>query len=598
MNGYHDVFHIDLSETARCRLASEEPGSVAIAVDTPVSITVSLRVPVVTPADFPWSNGLVGHIVQIPRSSPRFCHPRLRSSVAERIARESDRQALAETTEYHWYFDNWYSRLHEAIKEELRLALGGRRQITSQLLTSRLQRAITQLLGGAAQKKGLPLTNEAMLLRQKFEFQLGYPDCLDARVYEGLKAKFLAHVDPFCDTLCTGKHDIGRVVLRTRKDGIISWVTGKPLPDMMVNIQPLAVYANPTRVYRENRSIVQCLEFQNPIPPPISVPGKSVPAAIQSRITTLLVAVGDIPGISAHIADEEIAEEFDLEIGEKTACDSIPITPTGDRKLRVKETVSDLMDIQEFEEEREELEALPNFEMEEIRNLVDVMADGTPIYQLQVRYRHTRDRRGLYNKLKFLAGGVKGVTRRITQLYLHDGNRYQPIDAVISEKTFLSKGATDLGLYALATMAGITEFNPEWSREQFGALIREGLVANGHPEDGRFPIFVREKVGYVGKTRLDAEVAASLRALGHKVDWRWQYRKVGFGIAGFVPCARAQESEERASSSNVGVRINSQTRNIISIPMQADPRNEQVVKELASFFYEGVALGERFPTVG
>lgn len=601
MNSYKEAFSLYLDGEEVVSLLEEADQRVRLAVrtvwaHTPGRVTFDLFVPKVEAYRYDWDEGLFGHVITMPspRSTqaraPRFCHPRLRSAVAEQIATAAPwerRDLFRATTEWQWRWDNWYCRVWEATYQAI-LGLTIRQVYpTKAVVNSALQRAISQLVSGAPGQSGLPLTDEALICRQGFEIELAYPDILsDNWLYEQIKLKFLEFVDPFTDVLMTGKNDVGRLVMRVHPEAPRSHVTGRPLTEFARVLNPLIHLANPVRVEREDRSC-QWLELKEPIPPPLSTPGICLPPAFQRRVTTLNLAVVDLIGKNVHIAGYWEADRFEgVKLDDEIALDGLITTPSGKRKLVAKSRKSDLLSYDEFMPQLEELKQLPGFRFEEIAELHEIMSDGTPLFTHSYRYWEEVELRFRHDKAKLLVGGVKAVSRDAPQFFVRVKGKLVKVDMIVAEKTVISKGARDLLIYQQAANAGLTVIDPAWSEQELERRILEGLEREGLPLDGRYSLLVEVYEPWIGSRRLDPEMVEGLQMLGGTVEMRSRLVPIGACIFGPVPVVRAEETEYRQSSYGRGVSFNIHARNCVAAELIDLKGTNERMTDLGRFYYD------------
>jgi hypothetical protein len=562
-------------------------------------LTTELVVPTITAKRFSWDQNIFGAKVQFTRAAARFCHPRLRSVVAEAIAVEPgyrDRwRMFNQTTDWQWEWQSYYDVLHELLVKAILELSQSRRRLTPAMARTFLQRAVQRSVNGIPGQKqtSLPLTDEMLTLRQQFEVRLMFPDiAADNRLWEMVKLKYLEFLDPRCDIIHTGKNKTGRDVIRFRPDAPKSHVTNHGVSDFALACNPLIVHALPTRVERENRSC-QWLELVNPIAPPLkSTAVQTIPEAMQKRVTNLTVAFADVLDRNVFVSDETTHQEFGVEVGEVLALDGLLITPSGQEKLKAKRSVwSQPIDADDWEEQREELQELPGFEEEKLHELVEVLADGTPICTTQYRYRQERELPCRFDKVKLLVGGIKAVCRPIPQLWAQIGGKRVEVDLIVAAQSVISKGAADAILYALAANAGLTEIDPAWDLTELGEKIRKGLVKNGIDPEGVCPIFGEKQVPHSKRGKLNDEMAESLAALGYSARWEWEVQQIGSCIVGPCPAVRAEQTEYQQSSATRGMSCNVHLKLQAGIPFSRDDRTAEQLEALAGFFFEHSQVG-------
>jgi hypothetical protein len=358
------------------------------------------------------------------------------------------------------------------------------------------------------------------------------------------------------------------------------------MPRLALALNPLDAIANPARVHRENRSCQGWLLIENPIEPPLRAKGVRLPQAFRDRVTTVTTAFIDIPGFNVFAADDQDLIDFGdrVEYGEEISLDGLLVTRTGQEKLKARTTRSEILSAEEFLPQMEELQELPGFRYEEVANLVEVLADGTPIFNYQYRYWHEVQRRCRYDKVKVLVGGIKGVTRPIRQLYAEMAGEMVPIDLVISERTMLSKGANDGFRYPLAAKAGLTEIDPAWTQEEIDERIEQGLMEQGLPSDGRFPIYASRRIPMLDGKEIDEQQALTLEAWGKRVYHKTVRVLIGHAIVGPVPVVRAQETEFRQSKANQGMSLNCHSRVLGGVEFPINERTEEQIADIVRFF--------------
>jgi hypothetical protein len=612
MNSYREAFHLvyvngDNEQEVVVECLEESEGNVRLAVKTVWSdpirkVTFDLAVPVVTPVPFKGDNGIHGHVIRLPWSTAeRFCHPMLVSNVMERIAAEGDPFALKYEEESGFYWINWYGRIRRMAEQTISELMTSQRKPTPQLVHMYFRTRLSNLItpneermrtlgwsdGGSVSSGGLPLTDEATILRQMHEVRLGYPDCPgNDLLYELIKMKYLEHVDGMCDITFTGKNHTGREVIRVFDGDPTSHITGRPMPRLALALNPLDAIANPARVHRENRSCQGWLLMESPIEPPLKARGFKMPKPFRDRVTTVITAFIDIPGFNVFAADEQDLIDFGdrVEYGEEISLDGLLVTRTGQEKLKARTTRSEMLTAEEFLSQQEELQELPGFRFEEIANLVEVLADGTPIFNTQYRYWHDVQRRCRYDKVKVLVGGIKGVTRPIRQLYAEMNGELVPIDLVISERTMLSKCANDGFRYPMAANAGLTEIDPAWTQDEIDERIEEGLKERGLPTDGRFPIYASRRVPMLDGKEIDEQQAATLEAWGKRIYHKTVRVLIGHAVVGPVPVVRAQETEFRQSKANQGMSLNCHSRVLGGVEFPHNERTAEQIADIVRFF--------------
>jgi hypothetical protein len=615
-HSYTEAFHFVDEEhpvMPAIQLLAEGPGVVQVRLNTvwlsPIAgINVDLQVPLVEPMRFAWDRGVFGHKVAFPKGAERYCLPRLMSPVTEVIAtaeRWQQRELFFQVTDWMFHWENFYDRIHRVIvaayHDKLQTTM---QQIRMPLVRTHFQRGISQLMNGgpapmvrptgwaengAATRQSLPLTDEALDIRQMFEVELGYPDVVgDDWLYEQMKLEFLKFVDPGCDITFTGKNHTGRQVMRVHPDDPKSHVTGRPMSKLALTFNPLDAIGNPKRVHRENRSSCGALKVVNPIAPPIrSTAVRQVPEPFQERITTLNVAFFDVEGMNAWTADEETAELFpNTKVGEVMSLDGLLLTPTGRAKLEAYSCRTTILDEEEFLEHREGWSKLPGYREQEIPEIAEVMADGTMVCLRTWRCWHDEPIPAMYGKYKLTVGGIKGVGRPIHQLFCRVGGKVEPIDMVVSAQTVISKGSVDAILYALAYRAGITEVDPAWTREEIGTRVTAGLQKHGLPTDGCFEILRKQAVPSYGNTLLKEADAELFRKMGVTLSHKFEKVVLGRAIVGLVPVVVAPEQEFRQSNANKGVAVAIHPRLTQDLPFTHDAKTAHLVEKIGRFYME------------
>jgi hypothetical protein len=552
----------------------------------------NLLVPTVTPADYPWAEGLHGWIVQMPGSAERYCHLRLRSTQAEFIASERRRELLQTTSQWGFYWEGFYDRLWVALREAILSLAESQQRLTHDLVRSRLQRAINQLLSGTHTEEdeeefnGLPLTDAAKILRQKYEIEIGYPRAQDLFLKEQLKQRMLQFVDGWCDIIHTGKNQVGKHVMRIRPGAPLSAITGKGLPDMAACLNAFAVHANPTRIYRENRGIVDCLDFVQPLTPPLRLQGYQLPPAFAQKVTVVHVAFLNLIGENVYQAGPAEAAEYGIEEGTLLCLDKMLVTPTGRTKLEAYQRKGELLSEEKWLERKERLEQLPGFKSDHLQEFIDILPDNAAVYKRSYRYEYTKPLRFRYDKMKLLYGGLKAVGMPFCQYYAWIKGELVPLDVIVAEETVLAKGAKDALWAAAGGQAGLEVIDPTWSEAEIVRQIEHGLFERGLPKSGRFPVYRRRPAQ---RAEIETEVP-DYGALGEPADylpeidgpgeeWEW----VGEAICGPVPAIRAQETEERQSSTRAGIAVNIHARNCVGIPFPHSDEVQERLAELGTF---------------
>jgi hypothetical protein len=595
MKSYDEVFDLMLGQDQVILLVEEMPGLVRVVVNTtwadPAQThTMLLRVPEVKAKRFRWDKGVYGHEIQVPNGARRFCHPRLRSQIADEIALDGTLDLLTKTANMGFYWENWYDRLREAIVESMVEMSRSQRAPTWSFVCTRLQRAINQLMAGARGKKGLPLTDDAMIVRQMFEVELGYPNCLrDGELFEAIKHRFLVHVDNDCDITFVGKHDVGRHPMRVHPEDPKSYITRRPMTRFAMASWAMSPWANPIRAFREGRALPMCRDLVDPVPPPLRIEGFELPEVLKKKLTTVVAAICDIPDFNVYTADAVTANCFGVEEGDTSCLDAILVCPSGRRKLLAKETRSRVYTDDQFQAARERLEKIEGFTVDKTEELIEIMENGMPVYEYRYRYSHSRNLPCGRDKLK-VQGGPKGIGKPIHQLYAQIGEELVPIDIIIAEKTVFAKGVRDMALGMLLPLAGFTVIDPTVSFEDLCRQAEEGLLARGLPPSGRFPIIRKRAVPYSSEGVMDTDTAEGLQSLGARIHWHVYQEVVGEAIVGPLPVARAAETEDRQSSHNTGVAINVEARMLVGVPFPYEERMAQEVGDTASFFMKHCGL--------
>jgi hypothetical protein len=577
---------------------------------------LNVFVPTATPLRFSWDEGRFGYVVQNPGGVERFCHPRLRSTAADELAKLPRRDALNQITDWGWWWEDYYDRVNAAMREAIIGLSDSRQRMDRELIRSRLQRSLSQLLSGTETQdedeeefKGLPLTDAARVLRQKHEVEMGFPQTIfNAFINEKVRLAFLEQVDSWCDVLHTGKNKVGRYVMRVHPEAPQSHSTGRPLPEMACALNAFAAHANPVRIHRENRGIVDCLDLVHPVEPTIRMKGYKLPTPYAAKVTVLNMAFLNIPNRNVYTADEQVVkegyrrytegQEVPVVQGESLCLDKILLCNSGAEKLLAHQTKSDLLDVEEWELRKEVLSRQPGFRWEEVVNFLDTLAaSGLPVYEKQYRYWYNTQLTMRYDKLKLLYGGVKAITAPYVQHFACIGQEFLPVDAFVAEDTVLAKGAKDLIWAPLAHWAGIEEIDPTWTDEEITQRIGDGLEARHLPRCGRFPVFVkkprakRERPLQMGSNalfnRIGEEERKQLLELFELEGETHQdeYEKVGTCIVGPVPVVRAQETEYRQSNTRTGIKVDMHLRNIVGLPFSYREEDERRLEELGRFNY-------------
>jgi hypothetical protein len=591
-------------------------------------VDLVLQLPTVRTSPFPWDRGIHGHVVQFvgddprnPRGAERFCHPRLRSAVADEIAfdgRPSARERVHDTPldQWGWRWETFYDRLGEALVDALfgpaRERYQGRngglscsqRRPTERLCRSYLQRAVSQLVNGGPDQSGLPITDPARLAFQMLELELGYPDVpSDNLLFETLKLRFIEYVDQGACVLHTGKSDVGRHVMRFRKEAPISHVTGQPVPDAVLSRNPFGCHTNPLRDHREGRALPTCFDFEEPEGewPLIRAKGvPALPASLRPKVKPVLCAFIDLVGENVHpVCPEQVSElralgvsAADLMEGEQVSGDALLVTPSGRRRLQAYQTRSDLLTHEEFQEQFADLESEEGFRFQTHHELIDLLDDGTPIFRSRYRTWFERPLPLGIDKLKLAVGGIKAVVRPTEQYWTRtpDG-AFLPIDLIVSEKTMLGKGAQDALLYALAGMGGLEEVDPSWSMEELCHRISHALRGQGYdhwaPDDdqaGRLPLYAGRQVAVDGTGKpLPPDTVLLLEQAGFPVESGWNRVQVAECVVGPVPVMRAVETEARQSRASRGVSVDLHARNLIAQPFPECPEVRRSVADIGRF---------------
>lgn len=625
MNSYSKAFDLTYlgpegEEVQVLQAISEEEGQVTLCLKTPWCdpvevITFDLTVPIVTPVPFKGDEGMHGHMVRLPRSKThRWCHPLLVCPFAEDIAVDRKtgaarfRHANPEDWDFQWI--TWYGRVHRAAQQAVTNLMSSRQQYSTNFVRMHFRKSISSLItpntdqnrptgwqeNGTNNCSGLPLTDNTLKYRQIYEVRLGYPDVpTNDQLYEAIKMKFVEFVDGMCDVCYTGKNHTGREVSRVFEGDPISFITQRPMPRLLRGLNPLAQIASPARVWREDRSCAGLLVIKNPVEPPITAKGITLPAEFKVRVTTLVTAIVDIPGFNVFAASEAELAEFPDRIkpGEEISLDGLLITKSGQRKMVATVETAEVRTAEEFLPRLEELSELPGFRFEEDPEEIDRLIDGTSVYGCNYRYWYTRELQCRFDKVKCLCGGIKGVTRPIQQLHTEIDGQVVPIDMVISERTALSKGAKDMMLYPILALAGITEIDPTWTLEELIAMAAAGLKEKGLPETGISPIYATKRVPMYKGAELDNETANCLQdMLKIKLEVKTVRVLVGYGIVGPLPFVRAQETEERQSSSSQGFPLNSHGRVLGGVPLTVEDGTSSSIEKISTFFYDYAPLAQ------
>lgn len=580
--------------------------------------TFSLRLPHVDPIRFEWDQNVYGHVVGFSQGCERFCHPRLVSPVANWLALQEPWLRwgyLRQITNWEWQWWSIYDLFHQSVLEGLEETLNSKRTTTSALFQNHLQRQISQTLHGSPTKGGLPDTdplsrsNEVVkLCRQAYEVRLEFPAVQGDMALAGeIKEIFLRKVDPHCDVMHTGKHDVGRFVMRVRKDAPKSHVTGKPIPAFARHINPMYQHADPRRVARENRGIIQSLPFVNPRKPPLFSPGLSTEPGLDRRLTSALVVLADFEGWNIHTAGAEDVEHYSREVrkikdgkvtvepslkeGDVACLDSILVTPSGQDLLMAYQTRSELLPPDRFWDRYPTLSEREGFKYEEIPEMVAIDSHGQPVYEVHYRYWYDRPLPVDREKIRFACGGIKGVTRPIPQHYVEVKGKLLPVDLIISERAVLSKWAQDLMLYMGASFSGPFEIDPAWTKTELIHRIHEACEKRGYDKTGRYPLYRKGrrpvKEG-IARDLSDEEIERFAEIFpGTKVQFEETDTPdlVGFAFSGYLPVMRAQETSDRQSSTLATIAVNMQFRNIAGIPFPHLKEDADLMEKIGSFVY-------------
>jgi hypothetical protein len=597
-------------------------------------VDVTLHLPTVKAIPYAWDAGIHGHLIQFvgpqqeqPKGALRFCHPRLRSTLADQLALEAlptTRSRVGQTplAQWGWRWDNFYGRLFDALVEaffgspkdrqegKAKGLVSSTRRPDTKLCRSYLQRAISQLVNGGPDLSGMPLTDDALLCFQMHEVELGYPAVPgDTLLAETIKLKFIEYLDPFVCVLHTGKSDVGRHVMRVRPGNPLSFVTQQPVPDEVLARNPFGCHANPLRDHREGRAWPTCFPYvtQEDGHPLLQSIGHPRPPILSSRLKGLVVAFINIQGQNVFEPDPTERAELesmgvaaeDLADGEIVSGDALLVTPSGRRKLVAYHTKSEQLTQEEWDERREELALLPGFKHQPIYELTEMLDDTTPIYRIRYRYWYDVPVKMGYDKIKLAAGGIKAVTRPVRQLwtYLPNGERVE-VDLVVSEKTGLGKGARDAYLSALAWAAGLKKIHPKWDMATLVHIISCGLRKRGFehwqiedPETGKLPLFCNA-LTYTDATgkALPPQISQELLDMGFELEKGTLPVQIGSCITGVIGVMRAVETESRQSKAARGVAVDQHGRNMIQLQFPESPEDREAVRSISTFYYDYVGV--------
>lgn len=608
---YLEACSLTLGEQELATVLETEPGQLRLRVKTlwenPVrGLTVQLRVPQVQPVAFADDQGIHGHLLTTMSGVSYFCHPRVRSRLAETMVQElaqrqgsarsefvvSCRAQLQRQPNLELWYDDWYTRVRETLVNTL-AQVGQFSRLTAPRLQSQLQRALDTLIYGAkGEPGGLPLTDTAQLLHDTYELEVAFPSLSeigDEQLREELKLHLLAAIDAQTSILHTGKSNPGKRVMRVTGQEPRSHVTGTPVPRFALVANPLATHTLPMRGFREARALRHGLVFEHPTPPPLRTPGMRLPAELARRVTSLMVAVCDLPGWNVFPAGADAAE-WGVAPGDQTCPDVLLLTRSGQRKLRALFTRSEVESEELFRSRLPERELLGGFRFQELIQQVGELSDRAPLFNYQYRWWTEEAHACGISKLKLLPGGIKAVPAPylLPDLWATVGGKEVPVDLVVAETTVLSKGARDLVLYLTAALAGMTEIDPTVPTDLLRSQIQQELQNRGLDPSGLVPLGIQSTGYRSGRHLLTQEEAQEAQQGSGKARLeRVRYREsLGMALAGEVPVMRAVETEERATNTHAGVKVNLwQGRALMGLPLQIRPTAERQLAELASFSY-------------
>lgn len=535
--------------------------------------------PLVTPVRFDDDKGVYGSIVQFKECSPRFCRPKLYSPVGEalvELAKASKANALTIKTiqNWNWRFLDFHERVTLALNKLASELYTSRQVLNERSLSSRVQRTINQLVSGGAGQSGLPITNDILIIQQMFELEIGYPKALaNQEMLALIKAEYLRYADQFSAILHTGKTDSGNIVLRFDQDAPKSFVTGQPLPYYVMARNPLAQFSNPIRDWREGRVWSSCLPFVNPTPVPIRTKGIKVPEALARRLKPVLIAFMDIDGVNIY-KDKK---------GDTINADEICVTRTGKRKLCILQQETQIVS----PDQEDYLKTLHGCDIQVRKELVTTLANNTISVYKEVRTaKFDRPTTVGADKVKIAVGGLKATMKPVQDHYTIVDNNKLSIDLLVSENSIISKGANITLLYAIASMAGIKNINPEWSLPELGRIIKLALKKRGYPETGRFPVY-RDDFIYVDDD--DNEVDPEIVSLLGEKYFKRKVRNVYLcdAIVGYVPVMRPVETEEFHSRPTQSVAADIHFRGIAGpeLAINVSPESHQVITTSARMYY-------------
>jgi hypothetical protein len=555
--------------------------------------------PLVQAGRFPGDNDIYGYRVQFPRAAVRFCLPFLDSPTGRFLAETNSIPMFDATTDWEFRWLSYYDQVHETVMAVVHQLINSQRRPSPAVVHSAFRRAINRLVNGGkdedGKESGFPLTDEAISVRHMYDVRIGYPDVPgNDLLYSMIKYRYLEAVDSICDITWTGKNHTGREVGRVLPDDPRSFITGQPLPRLALSFNPLGAHLNPARAHREGRSCGGWLEIANPVEPPIRCKGIALPKGFRNRVTTLMTAIIDIPGMNVFQADAVTAMEYGgdrVEPGEEISLDGLLVTRSGREKLQAKVRENETKPADEFLPMLPELKEREGFQFEELPTTIETLADGTEVIAYEYRYHYDRPTRCRIDKVKALSlEGIKGVARPIKQLFTEIGGEMLPVDIVVSERTVLSKGSRG-ALYPLAALAGIAEIDPAWTWEEICEKVEAGLKEKGLPETGRFPIYTTRRVPVYNGKVLTEEEAAGLEGLGLTIHKRSQRVLVGHAIVGPVVWCRPQEHEFRQSSYKAGVSLNFHSRLLGGVEFIFDEKMAAQIEQIGEFFYDHCEVG-------
>ncbi len=255
----------------------------------------------------------------------------------------------------------------------------------------------------------------------------------------GELAKFeeiLNHLkDMGLDITTTSKNHPGRIVTKAWKCGI---------PRFIWSVNPFANLLDMKRKV-EVREIRKALEFVNPIPVPLKTKGVKLPVQFSNVLTTLNVAIMDLPGWNVF---EGTDGEF--------CFDTLLVTDSGIEKLKVNKLKFNAQDAEQRDQIKEKL-LREGFDEDQIHieEVIEASGSGltTVMYDILVKG-EIKD----IGKIKSAVGPIKGVMNPVPfRMFDANGNE---IDIIVPHDTIVRKRAVDAVQYMMAA-AGLTEIDPD-----------------------------------------------------------------------------------------------------------------------------------------